>query len=89
MERIPLLNKQKDDIYKLWCDTHSEHLFHRKRLFIEFCEENKCDIVLAIEHIINNISPKHYVELNGKSYYYLPMDIPIFGLNMLEIEYMR
>lgn len=87
MDRIPLLNKQKDDIYKLWCDTHNEHLFHRKRLFIEFCEENKCDIVFAIEHIINSITNKDYVEFDGKSYYYLPMDIPIFGLDMLEIEY--
>ena len=40
MERIPLLIKQKHEIYGLWMKYHKEHVYHRKRFLIEFCKEN-------------------------------------------------
>ncbi len=69
MERIPLLNKQKKEVYQLWCDIHQEDLFHRKRLLKEYCHTNDCDIVLAIDYIISQIKDKVFLFYNSKASY--------------------
>lgn len=69
MERIPLLNKQKEEAYQLWCDIHQEDLFHRKRLLKEYCHTNDCDIVLAIDYIISQIKDKVFVLYNDRASY--------------------
>lgn len=69
MERIPLLNKQKEEAYQLWCDIHQEDLFHRKRLLKEYCHTNDCDIVLAIDYIISQIKDKVFLFYNSKASY--------------------
>jgi hypothetical protein len=69
MERIPLLNKQKEEAYQLWCDIHQEDLFHRKRLLKEYCHTNDCDIFLAIDYIISQIKDKVFVLYNDRASY--------------------
>lgn len=87
MERRPLLNQQKKDIYKLWCDIHQEDDINREFLFFKYCLEIECDIIQAIDHIINTITPLYYVFRDDKSSYFLRSDISISGLSLLEIEY--
>lgn len=70
MERIPLLIKQKHEIYGLWMKYHKEHVYHRKRFLIEFCKENNCDIVLACDYLINVINDKIYCDINGDFGFY-------------------
>ena len=86
MERKPLLNRQKEDIYKLWCDIHDEDNINRKELLFDFCNENKYDITLAIDNIIDKISSKYYFQIKDESFFFLKSDIPIFNLNLFEIE---
>lgn len=89
MESKPLLNRQKEDIYKLWCDIHDEDNINRKELLFDFCNENKCDIILAIDYLIDKISSKYYVQIKDESFFFLKTDIPIFNLNVFEIEYIE
>lgn len=87
MERIPLLNKQKDDIIKFWRETHDEDVYNRRELFFDYCIKKECDIVLAIEHIISKIEGSVYILNCGISGYLFDNDDPIFGLQVkLDID---
>lgn len=82
MESKPLLNRQKEDIYKLWCDIHGEDDINRKELLFDFCNENKCDIVIAINYLISKIRDTVFILNKGIAGYLLDDDNPVFGLKI-------
>jgi len=69
MRRIPLLNKQKKEVYQLWCDIHQEDVIHRKMIITDYCDNNECDIFLAIDYIISQIKDKVFVLYNDRASY--------------------
>lgn len=59
IEKIPLLNKQKEEIWELWKEYCQEDTYHRARVIVEYCTDKECDISSASEYLIERL--KKYV----------------------------
>jgi hypothetical protein len=59
---IPLLNKQKEDVFQLWMENIQEDIFIRKQIIKEYCDNNKCDFMMALFHIYKFIENKYYCD---------------------------
>lgn len=84
MERIPLKHIQKEEVYRLWLEDHIEEDYHRKNNLLVFCKENNCDIILAIECIIENIRGRVLIKYKSRgrdTFEYFKEDNDYYQLN--------
>ena len=64
----PLSNKQKEDVFQLWMNNIEEDIIIRKQAIKEYCDNNKCDFMMSLYYIFQNIENKYLCYYNIDQY---------------------